>query len=73
MAFDDRKTEPLIVFCCMSAICALVVPAVRDLLGWWSFLFLLPPVVFGVVIECVWRREDRVRADRKKTENKFPP
>jgi hypothetical protein len=62
MAFDDRKTEPLIAVGCLSVICGLVAPVVGRLFGWWwSLLLFLPPVAIWVLLEYIWRGEDRDR------------
>jgi hypothetical protein len=62
MAFDDRKTEPLIAVGCLSILCGLVAPAVGRFFGWWwGLLLFVPPGVLWVLLEWVWRREDRRR------------
>jgi hypothetical protein len=62
MAFDDRKTKPLIVVGCLAFLCGLAAPVASRLFGvGWSILAATPPVVVWVVLEWLWRREDRAR------------
>jgi hypothetical protein len=62
MAFDDRKTEPLVAVGCLSVLCGLIVPVVNRLTGgWWGLLVFAPLVFVWAVLEWVWRREDRRR------------
>ena len=59
MAFDDRKTEPLLVVGGLSVICALIAPVVDDWFGWWWYLLLIvPPIVMWFILEWVWRGDD---------------
>jgi len=60
MAFDDRKTEPLIVVGCLSIICGLTVPVIGKLFGWWWSLPLFAvPIVVWLLLEWLWLREGR--------------
>ena len=60
MAFDDRKTEPLIVVGSLSAFCGLAAAVVGRLFGvWWGLLLIAPPVVIWAALEWAWRREHR--------------
>ena len=62
MAFDGRRTEPLIAAGCLSLVCGLLAPVVNRLAGgWWGLLLFALPVVVWVLLEWVWRREDRGR------------
>jgi hypothetical protein len=62
MAFDDRKTEPLIAVGCCTVVCGLAAAASWRFFGlsWGLALLAIPPVVW-LVLESVWRREDRAR------------
>lgn len=62
MAFDDSKTEPLIVVGCLSILCGLLAPVIGKLFGWWwsSFLF-TPPVLVWLVCSWIWQRDDRAK------------
>jgi hypothetical protein len=62
MALDDRKTEPLIVVGCLAFICGLGASVAGRLFGvGWSILVAALPVVVWVVLEWLWRRENRAR------------
>ena len=57
VAFDDRKTEPLIVVGCLSAFCGLAAAVVGRLFGvWWGLLSAALPVVVWAALNWIWRR-----------------
>jgi hypothetical protein len=60
MAFDDRKTEPLIAIGCLTLVCGLSSAfQSRVLASPWSWSVMLIPVVIGMILEDLAPRQSQ--------------
>jgi hypothetical protein len=65
MAFDDTRTESLVVLAGIALLCGLLAPFLPSSWGAWRYLLTsIPPLLLVAVLECRWRRERRSRGSQ---------